>query len=244
MKYSFLLLFFFTFMYSAHAQFSDSLTHRVRLSTSGTFNKTSDGLTYLLNNSGGFSVKKKQFVMNSNASWLYGGTLEKMTNNDVNASVDFNVYSKKVPDLYYWGLVNFTSSFSLKINEQIQSGAGLAYRIFNKEDLMFSVSDGLIFETSNIIQPDSVELRYETVRNSLRLQLNWKHKELVTVTGSGFWQPSLTYRNDHIVTSNLNVGFKVWRWVTLNTALNYNLISRTRKENFILTYGIAFERFF
>jgi len=182
--------------------------------------------------------------MNSNAAWLYGGTLDTKTNNDFNSSVDFNVYNQKVPDFYYWGLVNFTSSFSLKISEQVQSGAGLAYRVFNKEGFMFSVSDGLLYERSNIIQPDSVELGYQTVRNSLRLQLNWKHKELVTVTGAGFWQPSLTARKDHIITSNLNVGFKIWKWVTLNTALNYNLISRTEKENFILTYGIAFERFF
>ncbi|HEV7381599.1 MAG TPA: DUF481 domain-containing protein [Dyadobacter sp.] len=244
MKFTFLLLFLFVNISQIHAQFSDSLTHKIRLSTAGTLNKTSEGMTYLLNNSGNFSVKKKQFVMNSNASWLYGGTLETMTNNDVNASVDFNVYNKKVPDFYYWGLVNFTSSFSLKINEQVQTGLGVAYRVVNKDNIMFSISDGLLYERSNIIQPDSMEFQYRTIRNSLRLQLNWKHKDFITVTGSGFWQPSLTYRNDHIVTTNLNVGFKVWRWITLNTALNYNLISRTEKENFILTYGIVFERFF
>jgi hypothetical protein len=229
---------------SVYSQFSDSLNHRVRLSTSGTFNKTSNGTTYLLNNGANYSVKKKRFVMNSNTTWLYGGTLEKRTNNDVNSSLDFNVYNQKVPDFYYWGLVNFTSSFSLKISEQVQSGVGVAYRIFNKEGFMVSISDGLLYERSNVIQPDSIEFRYQTIRNSLRLQLNWKHKELVTVTGAGFWQPSLTYRNDHIVTTNLNVGFKIWKWVTLNTALNYNLISRTEKENFILTYGVVFERFF
>lgn len=244
MKYKLIVFCFFTCICSVYGQFSDSLNHRVRLSTSGTFNRTSEGTTYLLNNSANYSVRKKRFVMNANAAWLYGGTLETRTNNDFNSSLDFNLYNKKVPDFYYWGLVNFTSSFSLKISEQVQSGAGLAYRVFNKEGFMFSVSDGLLYERSNIIQPDSVEVGYQTIRNSLRLQLNWKHKELITVTGAGFWQPSLIDRKDHIVTSNLNVGFKIWKWVTLNTALNYNLISRTKKENFILTYGIAFERFF
>ena len=244
MRYLLLVLFFFVGFLTANAQFSDSLNHRLRLSTTGTLNKTSEGKTYLFNNGVNFGIKKKRYVINSNTTWLYGGSLETLTNNDVNTSLDFNVYHKKISDLYYWGLVNFTSSFSLKIDEQIQSGLGLAYRVINKEGLMFSVSDGLLYERSNIIQSDSVPLRYQTIRNSLRLQINWKHKELITVTGAGFWQPSLTYRNDHIVTTNLNVGFKIWRWVTLNTALNYNLISRTEKENFIITYGIVFERYF
>lgn len=226
------------------AQFSDSVHHRVKVAASGTFNRTSDGVTYLLNNSANYSVKKQRFVMNANTAWLYGSNPAKLTNNDVNSSLDFNVYNKKNPDFYYWGLVNFTSSYSLKINEQIQSGLGLAYRVINREGLMFSVSDGLIYERSNIIQPDSNELRYQTFRNSLRLQLNYKYKDIIIITGAGFWQPSLQYANDYIITTNLNIGFKIWRWVTLNTTLNYNIVSRTEKENFIITYGIVFERFF
>jgi hypothetical protein len=232
------------FVFQATAQFSDSVHNRLRIGATGTFNRTSDGITYLLNNNFLYGVKKQRFVMNANAGWLYGSNPESLTNNDFTSSLDFNIYNKKNPNFYYWGLVNFTSSYSLKIKEQVQSGAGLAYRIINKEGLMINISDGLIYERSNIIQPDKIELSYQTIRNSLRLQCNYKYKDVITLAASGFWQPSLQYANDYIITTNVTTGFKIWRWITLNTTLSYNVVSRTEKENFMLTYGIIFERFF
>jgi len=229
---------------NATAQFNDSVTYMIKVAATGNLNRTNDGLTYLFNNSAQFSVKKKRFTLNSNNSWVYGNALNKLTNNDVVSTLDFNFYSKKFKNLYYWGLVNFTSSYSLKINEQLQNGLGLAYRFINQDGVMLSLSDGILFEHSNIIQEDNTELMYETFRNSLRLQFNYKYKELLTFTSQGFWQPSLSYGNDYIITANASLAIKIWKWMSLTTAVNYNRLSRTDKENLTFTYGIVAQRFF
>ncbi|WP_118951124.1 DUF481 domain-containing protein [Taibaiella helva] len=237
------LLFLLLFPFGVRAQFSDSVHHMINVSSSGTFNRTADGLTYLLNNGVKYSVRKKSFVMNSTTAWIYGNTPDKLTNNDFNTTLDFNLYAT-FPHFYYWGLVNFTSSFSLKIKEQLQSGLGVAYRLIDREQMMFSISDGFLYERSNIIQEDQSELSYHTFRNSLRLQYRLKYKELLTFNSAGFYQPSLNYGGDFIITANASLGIKVWKWLSFTTTFTYNNVSRTRRENILFTYGLVAERFF
>lgn len=229
--------------FPAGAQFSDSVHHMINLTASGSFNRTDDGTTYLLNNSVKYGLRKQNFVMNANTSWIYGNTPDKLTNNDFNAALDFNLY-KTWPHFYYWGLVNFTSSYSLKIKEQAQSGLGAAYRLIDQKDHMLSISDGILFERSNIIQEDAQELSYQTFRNSLRIQYRLKYKELITFNGVGYYQPSLQYGGDFIVTLNAGLGIKIWKWLSFTTSLTYNNVSRTQRENTLFTYGLVAERFF
>jgi hypothetical protein len=238
-----ILLFVFLLPLKAAAQFSDSVHHFVNISSGGTFNRTGDGLTYLLNNSVKYSVRKKSLVLNANSAWVYGNTPEKLTNNDFTSSVDANLY-KTLPHFYYWGLVNFTSSYSLKINQQLQTGLGVAYRIIDRTNMMLSVSDGILYERSNIIQEEQGELNYQTFRNSFRLQLRAKYKELLSFNGTGFYQPSLSYGNDYIITGSASLGIKIWKWLSFNTTFTYNKVSRTERENLQFTYGLVAERFF
>lgn len=242
MKYLFFLL-LFAFAFPTRAQFSDSVHHMVNVSASGTFNRTNDGTTYLLNNGLKYSIRKQRFVMNSTSAWIYGNTPEKLTNNDFTTALDFNIYAT-LPRFYYWGLVNFTSSFSLKIREQMQTGLGAAYRLIDKEHMMLSISDGILFERSNVFREDQSLLEYQTFRNSLRLQYRYKYKELLTFNGTGFYQPSLQYGGDFIITANASLGIRVWKWLSLNTTVTYNNVSRTQRENLLFTYGLVFERFF
>ena len=230
--------------YITVAQFNDSTNYMIKVASTGNLNHTEDGFTYLLNNSLQYGIKKKNFVLNFNTSWIYGNALNVLTNNDVVSTLDFNIYDKKYKDLYYWGLINFTSSYSLKINEQIQNGVGAAYKIINKNGFMFGVSEGILFENSDLILQDQSKLSYHTFRNSLRLQFNAKYKELITFTSQGFWQPSLNYGNDYIITANANLAIKILKWLNLTTSMTYNKLSRTNKENFTLTYGIVAQRFF
>ncbi len=227
----------------ALAQFSDSVHHMVNISASGTFNRTGDGLTYLLNNGVKYSMRKQSVVMNFGSSWVYGNTPEKLTNNDVTATLDFNLY-KTFPHFYYWGLVNFTSSYSLKIKEQMQTGLGVAYRLIDQKGMMLNLSNGILYERSNIIQEEGTELGYHTFRNSFRLQYRLKYKELLTLNSVGFYQPSLNYGGDFIITANVSLGIKVWKWFSFTTALTYNNVSRTQRENILITYGLVAERFF
>jgi hypothetical protein len=240
-----LLCLLFTAFYSSQtlAQFSDSVHHMVNVSLSGNFNRTNDGVTYLLNNGLKYSLRKQKFVMNSTSLWVYGNTPQQLTNNDFTSALDFNLY-KTFSHFYYWGLINFTTSYSLKIKEQLQTGLGAAYRVIDKDNMMFSVSDGILFERSNIIQEDGADLGYQTFRNSLRLQYRLQYKELITFNGIGFYQPSLQYGGDFIITANASLALKVWKWLSFNTAVSYNNISRTQRENVQFTYGLVAERFF
>lgn len=225
------------------AQLSDSVHNMINISSSGTFNRTADGLTYLLNNGVKYSMRKKSIVLNSTTSWIYGNTPDKLTNNDFNSALDFNLY-KTFPHFYYWGLLNFTSSYSLKIKEQLQGGLGAAYRLIDGEQMMLSISDGILYERSNIIQEDQSELGYYTFRNSLRLQYRFRYKDLLTFNSAGFYQPSLNYGGDFIITANASLGIKVWKWLSFTTTFTYNNVSRTNRENVLFTYGLVAERFF
>ncbi|RQO31672.1 hypothetical protein DBR32_06915 [Taibaiella sp. KBW10] len=226
-----------------YAQFNDSTHYMAAVQSSGSFNKTNDGFNALYNNSIKYGMKFNSFIMNANSSWVYGKTPVKLSNNDWNTSLDFNLY-KTLPHFYYWGLLNHASSYSLKINNQFQGGLGIAYRFFDRPNIRLSVSNGILYETSSIIQEQGHNLDYETFRNSLRVQFNYTFKELVKLRTVGFYQPSLTLKNDFIINANASVQIKVWKWVQFSTTATYNKVSRTNRENFILTYGLVAERFF
>lgn len=226
-----------------YAQFNDSTHHWVQATAAGTFNRTDDGTTYLLNNGLKYGIRKKTFVMNLSNIWLYGSNAKTLTNNDYTGTLDFNLY-KTFPHFNYWGLVNFTSSFSLKIKEQIQTGVGATYRVIDHDNHMLSISDGIIYERSNITTEEQLQLKYATFRNSLRLQYRFKYKDLLSLNTTGFYQPSLQYGNDYIITWNATLGIKVWKWLSFTTALAYNNVSRTGRETTLLTYGLVAERFF
>lgn len=245
MRYRFILsvLMFTLFSGQLQAQYNDSTHYMAAFSATGNFNQTNDGLTMIYNNGLRFGTQFDRFRFNSSGSWLYGKNPQKVSNNDWNALMDFNLISNH-PPFYYWGLFNFTSSLSLGINHQFQSGLGVAYRFLDKQNFNFSISNGILYELSNVKTPDANELEYRTFRNSLRVRLNYKYKDIVKASGLIFYQPSLNYRNDYIITSNASIQVKIWKWVNLNTAVSYNKVSRTNKENIIFTYGIIAERFF
>lgn len=226
------------------AQTTDTLhPHKIKIASSGSFNHTHDGITYLFNNAVNYSYSKKNFSLNSNSTYVYGNTPNDLTNNDFNTSLNFN-YISTIPKFYYWGLVNFTSSYSLKVKEQLQSGLGIAYRFIQNDKTRFVVSDGILFERSNIIQEDNTGLSYQTFRNSLRVQFSTQYKDLLTFSSVGFYQPSLNYGGDFIINANATLGIKVWKWLSFTTTVTYNNVSRTQRENLLFTYGFVAERLF
>jgi len=232
------------FLYAgARAQTDSLLRHKIRLASSGSFNHTEDGMTYLFNNALSYSYKQTKFTLNSNSTYIYGANPTDLTNNDFTTSLNFNYFSA-LPKVYYWGLANFTSSWSLKIKEQLQTGAGLAYRFIDNGKTYLALSEGILFERSNVIQDDKTALDYQTFRNSLRLQFSARYKDLVTFSSVGYYQPSLNYGGDFIVNANASLAVKIWRWLNFTTAVTYNNVSRTQRENLLFTYGLVAERLF
>lgn len=241
-KYYILLLFLLG-SYTARAQFSDTIHYHAIFNGTGSANRTRDGNAYLLNNSFRFEVKQKSIALNATNSWVYGKSNGELTNNDFSSSIDFNLY-KAIPHAYYWGLANYNTSYSLKINKQLLAGGGIAYSILDRPNTYLNVSDGILYDLSDINTNDTTREVYHTYRNSFRVQFHFVINNLITFDSGSFIQNSLTRGNDYIIRSTFGLGFKINTWLTLNSALTYNKISRTQSENLLLTYGLKVERFF
>jgi hypothetical protein len=73
------------------------------------------------------------------------------------------------------GLVNFDESYSLKINYRFQSGMGVGYTLVRNPNFDIALSDGFVFETSDLTDPLTGRDIYHTVRNSLRSKYRWSY---------------------------------------------------------------------
>lgn len=239
----FYFLFILAFPLCSKAQFTDSVTQLAKIISGGFINKTKDGANYLFNNNLQYSVKKKRVVLNAAAGWLYGMSPDKLTNNDFVLSSNVNLY-RHFTGFYYWGLVNYTTSYSLNIKSQGQAGLGIAYNFLDRKNIWLNLSNGIIGELSRIIQNDSNIVNYQTVRNSLRAQFMLKMGEKATFKAGGFYQPSFKDIRDHIISSDTEFSYALWKGLNFNARMQYNKISRTEKENLIFTYGFGYQKYF
>lgn len=245
MNYKYLFLFLFAILsQNCLAQFNDTTHYYTNFASSGSINKTESSSTYLLNNTFKFGIKKKTIAMNFNNNWIYGKTDGVISNNDFNTSLDFNIFKSDSSHFYYWGLANYTTSVSLKINNQLQAGAGAAYYIFNNKNRVLNVSDGLLFDRGDLFLDDGTHDVYSTPRNSFRVFFKFVIKDLIVLDGSDFIQNSLTRRNDYIIRSTTNLSVKLRKWLALTTSYNYNRMNRTSRENSLLSYGLTAEKYF
>jgi hypothetical protein len=228
---------------TVYGQFNDTTYYHTAFLSSGSINKTNDGTAYLLNNAFKFNVKKKSVSLNFTNNWIYGKQNGNLSNNDFSTALDFNLY-KTFPHFFYWGLVNYNTSYSLKINNQLLAGAGIAYNLYDSENAYLNVSDGLLFDKSDLMLNGNIRDVYQTYRNSLRLQFRFNIGNRVTIDGSNFLQNSLKLQSDYIIRSTTNLSFKLQKWLSLTTSLNYNRVNRTNSENLLFTYGLTVEKWF
>ncbi len=234
----------FLFSSATFAQFSDSVNHFLSFSGTGNLNRTSTGTTYLFNNALKFEVNKKKIAVNSLTNYTYGENPTQKTNNDFISIVNVD-WLKSVQKLYYWGLAGYEKSFSLKIDDRFQIGGGLGYSILSTPKSSLVVSNGILYETSELREPNHEgETGYQTIRNSFRLKFRFNIKDLVTIDGSDFVQNSLKNADDYIIKVNTNIAVKLYKWLNLTMAINYNRQNITNTENLLLSYGLMFERYF
>jgi hypothetical protein len=225
------------------AQFTDSTRHLLSYASTGIYNKTNNSKSYLFSNNLKFSVRKKSISLNSATTWLYGWQLKQISNNDFSTSLDFNLY-KTWPHFYYWGLAAYDKSYSLKINNRLQAGLGAAYSFIDREDAYVNLSNGLLYEGSNLNITDSVKTIYNTLRNSLRIRHRFHINKLTTFEGTYFWQPSLYDKNDYILKAGTTLSVKLRTWLSLTAAANYNKVNRTKRESLLITFGLSAEKYF
>lgn len=227
----------------ADAQFNDSTNYHTAFLSSGSINKTNDGTAYLLNNALRFNLKKKDVSLNFTNNWIYGRQKGSLSNNDFSTALDFNLY-KTFPHFFYWGLANYNTSYSLKINNQLLAGVGIAYSFFDTPNTYLNISNGILFDKSDLMLANNLRDNYETYRNSFRLQFRFNISDRVVFDGSSFLQNSLQRESDYIIRSTTNLSFKLQKWLSLTTSLNYNRLNRTDSENLLFTYGLTLEKWF
>lgn len=241
-----ILCFFIPIFFSGQfsfSQFNDSIHHRFLFSSSGIVNKTNDVSSYILNNMASFEINQKKLSFNTAANWIYGRQQKRLSNNDVSFYANMD-YLKNVHPLYYWALATFDESYSLKINYRFQSGLGLGYTIVKTPHFNLVLSDGFLYETSDLTDPALGKDVYQTVRNSFRIKYHWSYKKIVTLEGTNFAQPSIISFKDYILKLNNTLSIKLNKWLAINASVGYNKISRTNRENLLVTYGLSVDTYF
>ncbi|MEO8887103.1 MAG: DUF481 domain-containing protein [Mucilaginibacter sp.] len=225
---------------AASAQFNDSTFYHSTITSTGSINKTNNGRSNLLNNVFNFGIKKKDIVLNTTNSFVYGNQNGVLTNRDFSSALDFNLY-KSFHRFYYWGLLNYNTSYSLKINNEFLGGLGVAYRIVDNKNALISLSNGVLYDKSLLL---GGYLNYSTYRNSFKLNFHFDINDLVIVDGNNVLQNSLNNSNDYIIQSATTVSVKLRKWIRLSSSLNYNKMNITSSQNMLITYGLTFDKYF
>ena len=225
---------------TAFAQYNDSTFYRINVTSTGSINKTNDGRSYLLNNGLNFGIKKKDVVLSATNTFVYGNQNSTLTNRDFSSSLFFNLY-KTLPRFYYWGLLNYNTSYSLKINNQFLGGVGVAYSIIDTKDAYINFSDGVLYDKSNLL---GGSLDYNTYRNSFRVNYHFGITQIINLDGSNFLQNSFNNGNDYIIKSTNTISVKLNKWISLTSSLNYNRMNITQRENLLFTYGLSLDKYF
>ncbi|RYY61842.1 MAG: DUF481 domain-containing protein [Chitinophagaceae bacterium] len=242
MKTLFLFCILLVSSFWVNAQGGDTTRYKFRYGLTGIYNRTNDVRSFVINNALALSVVRRKFALNSNSSWIFGRQESDLSNNDISSALNFDVL-KDLQRLYYWGLANFTSSYSLKVNYQFQGGVGLGYNISNTDRLELVVSDGILFEASDL-DLDTGKETYQTIRNSLRLKHRVRLSNVVSLEGSHFWQPSFSNSKDYIIRSTTGLSLKLKSWLSVTGAVTYNKYSRTDRENLLVNFGFVAENVF
>lgn len=237
------LLFCMLYCCTAYTQFNDSTYYHVSYAATGTYNKTDGNRSYIFNNALGFEINKKDVSFNSSNSWVYGESQTGVTNNDFSSSLNFDLF-RTVRTWYYWGLASYTSSYSLDIHNQFQIGAGIGYNAIRKKNAELVISDGILFETSNLYNPLPGKTTYVTARNSLRIKYRWVILNSIVLDGMHFWQPALNSLSNYIVKSTGNLSVTLNKWLSLTTSVTYNRFNQTHRENLLINFGLTFQKYF
>lgn len=236
---------------------ADSIHHRdtvryyLNYAATGMINKANSSNAYVFNNAVRLNISRKSASANVYASWIYGEQQKNLTNNDFSSGLDFNLYTS-LRHFYYWGLATYNTSFSLKINGQLQAGLGIGYNVIDRKTANLNLSDGLLYEKGDLydvmydVNGADVYQRdvYEVVRNSFRLRFHWAIKNFIVLDGTEFFQHSLASAKDYIVRSSQSMSLKLNKWLSFTTSLTYNKVSRTGSENLLLNFGLTVDKHF
>jgi hypothetical protein len=216
---------------------ADTTLYVINHSSTGIINYTNESRSYLLNNLLKFNIVRKRISINTANGWVYGNQQTGLTNNDFTSSIDANLF-KSVQKFYYWGVVMYDKSYSLKINDRLQSGAGIGYNLFAKPDFSIILSDGPLYERTSLYDTST----YSTIRNSFRIKYHIVIAKIITLEGTNFLQQSIMDEKDYIIRCANSISFKLKNWLSLTVSTTYNKLNISKNENFLCNIGFSFQK--
>ncbi|HVS92652.1 MAG TPA: DUF481 domain-containing protein [Mucilaginibacter sp.] len=221
-------------------------TFHLNFAGTGSINRSANDITFLFNNDLKLGVEKNKLALSFDNNWIYGTDHHALTNNDYFSVLQADWAKPKMRSgVYYWALASYNTSYSLKVNSQVLTGAGIAYNIFLDPNAWFGISDGVVYDHSDLVLPDSVHLDYSTIRNSLRVLFHLVlKKNLLAMDETAFLQNSLRLASDYIVRSATTLSLRLNKWLDLTSSLNYNEQKRTEASNLVFTYGLKIDKYF
>ncbi len=232
------------------SHYIDTVHYYLNYSATGTINTSNALHSYVLNNAFKFNRSKKSATLNAYGNWVYGESQHILINNDFSTGLDFDLY-KSLRHFYYWGLATYTTSYSLRINGQLQAGAGIGYNVVDKKTAVLILSDGLVYERADLNDTlfnngSSVNYhdKYNIVRNSFRILFHLSIKDLIILDGTEFFQPSLASSKDYIIKSGQSISFRLNKWLNFTTSLLYNRFTRTQSQNLLFNFGLTIDKHF
>lgn len=228
----------------ARAQFSDSIHHYIVYSTTGIINNTNNSRAYLVSNAVQYRIRKQKRSLNLSSSYIYGKQQRRKSNDDFTVTMDFNLFPKDSSRLYYWGLLNYDKSFSLNIVSRMQAGLGAAYNFFNDEKRFINLSDGILYEYSNVKLNDSTNDKRNLARNSLRLRYRFQIQKIIVINGTNLLQTAFGNSEDYIVKLDNSINLMLRTWLSFKLAFNYNRNNLSDRENMLITLGLSAEKYF
>jgi hypothetical protein len=223
-------------------QVKDSVTYYINFAGTGNINETNSGTSYIFNNALKFNINKKILNINTTNSWIYGENNSSKTNNDFLSVLDVDLF-KNTHRWYYWALAGYEKSFSLKINDRVQTGLGVGFNALSREKATIVLTDGILYEASYLSELDVYgRNRYETLRNSFRLKYKFKIRDFISIDGVNFLQNSFSDKDDYIIRSTTNLSIRLYKWLSFTAALTYNKLNLTDRENLLFNYGLMIEK--
>ena len=220
----------------------DSNKREIDYTSSGSVNKTQKGTSYLLTNFIGGTFKKNTTITSVGSSFIYGKQNLIQTNKDFAGFINIDLFkSPQFNKIYYWYLMDYNNSYSLKVFNELQTGVGEAYLFINNKNIKLSFSDGIIFDQSNVVLNNN-KIYHQTYRNSLKLKIHFSINELITLDETSFLQNSFKESNDYIIKTNVSLKYKINSWLGLTTNLLYNKYNYISRQNLLITYGLTINK--
>jgi len=252
MKRLLYVLLLFPLLMQSQINESDTLKLKANLSLSGLYQAGNvETLIFRAKNELTYKVFKKWVYKNTN-SYIYQEFGGDKADEDI-LSLNF-LYLNPEKRLYPQILGFFSTNFRRKIDHRYLYGAGVTYRILEKEKNWLKTSLSSEFERTEFNATDFNVAQYdgqstiETFRATLWLQ--GKHhllKGKVVFGHQSYYQPSLEESDNYRWSTDLSLEFPLWKY--LNFKINYLytvesiVVQNQKEEDTFLTFGFTIKSY-